>query len=66
MAEDELLHYFDYFDLDGSGELDPEEMKNLGKCLGISEGDIMKMMRDMDTNEDGLIQREEWLAYIKN
>lgn len=37
----------------------------MARILGISTIDMTQMILDMDDNGDGIIQREEWVNYVR-
>ena len=63
---------FNMFDEDGSGEIDYKEFKKLIKSLGYnwSNEKIAEIIRQFDTNQNGLIEIEEFtdlmLTNLKN
>lgn len=52
---------FDAMDTDGSGKLSPEELKK-GVAPEVSPEEAEEMMKECDTDRDGLISREEFYA----
>jgi Ca2+-binding EF-hand superfamily protein len=66
---------FEYFDRDGNNILDFEEVKRIvkfsydnvgGKTPGASvEEAAMEFMREVDQNQDGKIDREEFMRFYK-
>jgi len=61
-AEEELKEAFRVFDTDDSGEIDKKELKRLMKKLGqkLTDSELDAMMREVDTNGDGVISFEEF------
>jgi len=60
--------FFDAMDLDGSGQIEENEAKTISKNgFGQDEAAATefwkKMLKDMDTNHDSKISREEYTAY---
>jgi len=53
---------FNLFDIDGDGEISLEELGTILRAQGnlMVEADIKAVMRAIDTNGDGVIDREEW------
>lgn len=66
LTEDEVLEIkeaFDLFDNDKSGEIDIEELKQALKNLGIDAKNqtLQNMMTDLDKNQSGKIDFEEFI-----
>jgi len=59
---------FNMFDEDGSGSITLNEFRDIYDALGhfISENELLEMMNDADTNEDGFITFHEFLRLFKN
>lgn len=59
---------FDLFDLDGSGKISKDEFKNTVRCMGYiaSDEEIDKMMSTHDTDGDGMMDFNEFLALMKH
>ena len=59
---------FDVIDADNGGDLDEEETKRYLKAMGVPENQLDQRWKTMltaaDTDGDGLIDRDEFLAYI--
>jgi calcium-dependent protein kinase len=68
ITEKNLKYAFDYFDKDGNGTLDKEEIRDL---LGLSEENektkniIDNIVKEIDSNGDGLIDFEEFKTMMK-
>ena len=68
-TDDELRRAFDIFDADNSGFIDREELKAvMTKLMGasLSEEELDAMMKEADTNSDGLVSFEEFKAMMGN
>ena len=66
MTEDEIEEIkeaFDLFDTDGSGTIDPKELKAAMQSLGFDAKNqtIFQMISDLDRNKSGDIDFEEFL-----
>ena len=65
ITNDRLTAAFRLFDKDGSGTISPAEIKEV---LGLGENDnemIDKLIAEIDENNDGEIQFEEFCAMMK-
>eukprot|EP00906_Rhabdomonas_costata_P025003 RCo035834 len=64
---DRVMCMFMTFDTDGSGELDPTELKRLCKYMNYPSEDreIAEMFRQMDTNGSGTLDLDEFLEYMQ-
>ena len=53
---------FDTYDADGSGTIDKNELAKLSKELGhsLSDRELEDALKDLDTNEDGVIDFSEF------
>ena len=53
---------FALFDIDGNEEISLEELGTILRAQGnvMLEADIKTVMRQIDTNGDGVVDREEW------
>merc|ERR1719461_1496987 len=60
--EQELLEAFQVFDKDGDGNITASELASTMKALGenLDEDDIKFMMSEVDTNNDGNIDFQEF------
>lgn len=65
--EAEIKEIFDYFDQDGSGSIDSEELKNCLKCLGenVVDEEVNDMIGVMDKDNNGTIEYGEFLQEMK-
>ena len=54
------------FDKDGNGLISRDELRDVMTQLGekMSEDDIDEMIEDADKNGDGMINYEEFVAYM--
>lgn len=61
---DEILRAFDLFDTDGKGALSLDDLRRVAKELGegIQEEELADMIHEFDTDDDGLITREDFLS----
>ena len=59
----EIKEAFDLFDTDGSGSIDPKELKAAMQSLGFEAKNqtIFQMISDLDANKSGAIDFEEFL-----
>ena len=60
---EEIKEAFDLFDTDGSGAIDPKELKAAMQSLGFEAKNqtIFQMISDLDKNKSGTIDFEEFL-----
>lgn len=60
---EEIKEAFDLFDTDGSGSIDPKELKAAMTSLGFDAKNqtIFQMISDLDRNRSGSIEFEEFL-----
>ena len=60
---EEIKEAFDLFDTDGSGAIDPKELKAAMQSLGFEAKNqtIFQMISDLDKNKSGSIDFEEFL-----
>ncbi len=60
---EEIKEAFDLFDTDGSGTIDPKELKAAMQSLGFESKNqtIFQMISDLDKNSSGSIDFEEFL-----
>ena len=60
---EEIKEAFDLFDTDGSGTIDPKELKAAMQSLGFEAKNqtIFQMISDLDANQSGAIDFEEFL-----
>merc|ERR1712224_861440 len=65
-TKQEIKEAFDLFDTDGSGNIDAKELTIAMKALGAEpkEGEIEKMISDVDDDGGGSIGYEEFLKMM--
>ena len=65
-TENELIEVFRVFDRDGNGFIIPGELKNVMAGVGerLSDGEVTEMIREVDIDEDGQINYEEFVAMM--
>ena len=57
---------FEAADIDKNGQLDVEEMRELGTALGVTDPTKMQMaIAEMDADGEGKVLLNEFCAYIK-
>ncbi|KAI9096628.1 the SdcenSKMLCK complex [Phlyctochytrium arcticum] len=63
----EIKEAFDLFDEDGSGEISGKEWRIAMKALGFepSNEEIKRMLKEMDDNDSGTIDFEEFLGLME-
>lgn len=64
--EAELREAFNMFDKDGNGMIDKEELTEMLMKLGetLTPADLEELMRQADTNQDGMIDFQEFKALV--
>ncbi|CAA7033892.1 unnamed protein product [Microthlaspi erraticum] len=62
--EDHLFAAFTYFDKDGSGYITPDELQQACEEFGVEDVRIEEMMRDVDQDNDGRIDYNEFVAMM--
>jgi Ca2+-binding EF-hand superfamily protein len=62
-----LTQAFNLFDQDGSGMIDVHELKEAMKALGfeVSNDDVKAMMKEIDKDNSGTIELDEFLDMMK-
>lgn len=66
--EDEMRDAFNVFDKDKNGFISAAELKHVMVSLGesVTDSDIRDMMREADTDGDGQISFDEFVAMMHN
>ena len=66
-AEDDIRLAFKAFDIDGNGEIDRHELKQVMEKIGepLTDEQIDSMIAEADKNGDGLINFEEFSAMMR-
>ena len=62
-TEEEIKEAFRVFDKDGTGTISAAELRHVMTTLGekLSEDEVDELLRDADTNNDGIIRYEEFV-----
>ncbi|KAL1201416.1 Calcium-dependent protein kinase 1 [Cardamine amara subsp. amara] len=63
--EDHLFAAFTYFDKDGSGYITPDELQQACEEFGVEDVRIEEMMCDVDQDNDGKIDYNEFVAMMQ-
>ncbi|KAI7753186.1 hypothetical protein M8C21_030921 [Ambrosia artemisiifolia] len=63
--EDSIYAAFSYFDKDGSGYITVNEVQQSCKELGIDDAQIDEIIKEVDLNNDGRIDYNEFLAMMQ-
>lgn len=63
--EDHLFAAFQYFDKDGSGYITPDELQQACEEFGIEDVTLEEMIREVDQDNDGLIDYNEFVAMMQ-
>ncbi|KAE8717065.1 Calcium-dependent protein kinase 1 [Hibiscus syriacus] len=63
--EDNLMAAFSYFDKDGSGYITQDELQKACQEFGIEEIQLDKMIGEVDTDNDGRIDYNEFVAMMQ-
>ncbi|PSR98093.1 Calcium-dependent protein kinase [Actinidia chinensis var. chinensis] len=63
--EDHLFAAFSYFDKDGSGYITPEELQQACEEFGIEDVRLEEMIREVDQDNDGFIDYNEFVAMMQ-
>ncbi|KAK3243472.1 hypothetical protein CYMTET_42489 [Cymbomonas tetramitiformis] len=54
---------WDYWDADGNGELDPQELSSVLQDIGASEKEAVEYFYEIDVDDSGLISKDEFLDW---
>ena len=67
MTHERLLDLFEELDDDGNGYIDPNELLvGLLRCgVSIKSSQIQVLVNSADSNNDGLIDRDEWAVMVR-
>ncbi|KAJ6825289.1 calcium-dependent protein kinase 10-like isoform X1 [Iris pallida] len=63
--EDHLFAAFSYFDKDGSGYITQDELQQACEEFGIEDAQLEEMIREVDQDNDGLIDYNEFVAMMQ-
>ncbi|XP_022765595.1 calcium-dependent protein kinase 1-like isoform X2 [Durio zibethinus] len=63
--EDHLFAAFSYFDKDGSGYITPDELQQACEEFGIEDVRLEEMIREVDQDNDGRIDYNEFVAMMQ-
>ena len=65
--EEEMSVAFKMFDKDKNGYIERDELKQMMTKLGekLTDGEIDEMMKEADTDNDGRVNYNEFLAMMK-
>eukprot|EP00271_Cylindrocystis_brebissonii_P017024 TRINITY_DN424_c0_g1_i4.p1 TRINITY_DN424_c0_g1~~TRINITY_DN424_c0_g1_i4.p1 ORF type:complete len:505 (+),score=136.56 TRINITY_DN424_c0_g1_i4:202-1716(+) len=63
--EESLFLAFSHFDKDQSGFISIDELQQACREFNVDEGSIVETMRDVDTNHDGIIDYNEFVAMMR-
>ncbi|KAK6152238.1 hypothetical protein DH2020_014873 [Rehmannia glutinosa] len=63
--EDHLFRAFSYFDKDGSGYITQDELQKACEEFGIEDSHLEEMIREVDQNNDGRIDYNEFVAMME-
>lgn len=63
-AKQRLQELFAKYDTNGDGTLTEEEVTPLFVHLGMTRGQLKRLLKDFDKNKDGIIQIHEFLAWL--
>ena len=66
MAEEEMQRIFKRFDANGDGKISPAELADALRTIGsTATEEIQKRMGEIDTDGDGFIDYDEFVAFGK-
>ncbi|EQC26609.1 centrin-2 [Saprolegnia diclina VS20] len=65
--DEEILKAFELFDDDQSGQITLKNMRRIAKEMGesLTDDELQAMIDEFDTNQDGTINRDEFLQIMK-
>ena len=66
--ESKLVELFKIFDRDGNGSIEKDELKTVMSDISgdhVSDEEVNDMLVEADTNKDGKLSKEEFLAMMK-
>ena len=65
-TKEDIMHVFHLFDQDGNGKITFSELRRVADELGedVSDEEIRNMIAKADTNEDGAISKDEFMAIM--
>lgn len=63
--EDHMFAAFSYFDKDGSGYITQDELQQACEEFGIEDAQLEEMIREVDQDNDGLIDYNEFAAMMQ-
>ncbi|KAL6989168.1 Mitogen-activated protein kinase cpk1 [Sarracenia purpurea var. burkii] len=63
--EDHLFAAFSYFDKDGSGYITPDELQQACEEFGLEDFRLEEMIQEVDQDNDGLIDYNEFVAMMQ-
>jgi calcium-dependent protein kinase len=68
LKENNLKNAFEYFDKDGSGTITLDELKEslCGDDLLLDETELESIIKEVDSNDDGMIDYKEFLEMMKS
>merc|ERR1719313_3039723 len=66
--EEEILRGFSLFDEDNSGKIGLRNLRRVARELGekLSDDELQAMIDEFDTDQDGMISKEEFVSIMKN
>jgi calmodulin len=66
MTEEQVRAQFNNLDKDGNGVISAQELREVLAALGdqLSDEDVNEIIRDVDTDGDGQVNYEEFLAHM--
>ena len=65
LIQAELRAAFELFDIDGNGEIDAEEMKQVVRSLGANEGESSRILLEADVDGDGKVSFDEFVEMVR-